>query len=167
MDFLLAIVLIALVVLVTFIYAGFRGAPWVPTKKGDVERFLRLAKLKPDAVLYDLGCGDGRIVRAAATAGARATGFEVSILPYLMARIRLIGSRARVRLRDFWFVNLHDADVIYFFLMPAITEKMKTKLERELKTGAKIISYVWPIDGWTPVTVDSVPRSPNLYVYQR
>lgn len=167
MDFLLVVVVITLVILATFIYAGFRGAPWVPTKNSDVERFLRLADIKPGAVMYDLGCGDGRIVQAAANAGARATGFEVSILPYLMARVRLIGSQARVRFRDFWSMNLHDADVIYFFLMPGIYSKLKTKLENELKPGAKVIAHVWPVDGWTPVMVDIKAGSPKLYVYQR
>lgn len=167
MDFLLVVLIIVLVILATFIYAGFRGAPWVPTKNSDVERFLRLAELKPGAVVYDLGCGDGRIVRAAANVGAQATGFEVSILPYLMARVRLMRSPARVRFRDFWHTDLRDADAVYFFLMPTIVEKMKTKLERELKSGTKVIAYVWPIDGWEPMTVDKKTGSPNLYVYVR
>lgn len=167
MDFLLVVVVIALVILATFIYAGFRGAPWVPTKNGDVERFLHLAELKPGAVVYDLGCGDGRIVRAAANVGAQATGFEVSILPYLMALVRLIGSPARVRFRDFWRADLRDADVVYFFLMPGIYSKLKTKLENELKPGAKVIAYVWPIDGWETVLVDTKTGSPKMYVYKR
>lgn len=167
MDLLFILAIVALIIVASQMYAGFRGAPWVPTKNGDVERFLHLAELKPGAVVYDLGCGDGRIVRAAANVGAQATGFEVSILPYLMALVRLIGSPARVRFRDFWRVNLSDADVIYFFLMPAIVEKMKVKLERELKPGAKVIAYVWPIDGWEPVLVDTKTGSPKMYVYKR
>lgn len=167
MDIQLIVVIATLLILATFIYAGFRGAPWVPTKNGDVERFLRLAELKTDAVVYDLGCGDGRIVRAATTAGARATGFELSLLPYCMAKLRLVGTSGVVRFNDFWRANLRDADVIYFFLMPAIVEKMKVKLERELKPGAKVIAYVWPIDGWEPVLVDTKTGSPKMYVYKR
>lgn len=166
MDLLFILAIVALIIVASQMYAGFRGAPWVPTKNADVERFLRLAELKPDAVVYDLGCGDGRIVRAAANVGAQATGFEVSILPYLMARVRLIGSPARVRFRDFWRVRLGDADVIYFFLMPGIYSKLKTKLENELKPCAKVIAYVWPIDGWEPTVVDKKAGSPNLYVYE-
>ncbi|MEK7102612.1 MAG: hypothetical protein AAB579_01270 [Patescibacteria group bacterium] len=167
MDFLLVVVIIILVILATFIYAGFRGAPWVPTKNGDVERFLRLAELKPGAVVYDLGCGDGRIVRVAAQAGAAATGFELSLLPYCMAKLRLMSTAGQVRFNDFWHADLRDADVVYFFLMPGIYSKLKTKLENELKPGAKVIAYVWPVEGWEPAITDHVSGSPDLHVYVR
>lgn len=168
MDFLFVALVIVLVILLTFIYAGLSGAPWVPTKNGDVERFLRLANIKPGATVYDLGCGDGRIVQAAAQAGAHATGFEISIIPYLLARLRLRGSSARVRFHNFWHADLRDADVVYFFLFPGrIARRLNTKLERELKPGAKAIAFVWPLPEWKPVTVDTQVGSPKMYVYAK
>lgn len=124
----------------------------------------------PGQKMYDLGCGDGRIVCAAAKAGAQAQGFEISLLPYVLARLRayFCGARGNCKIRycDFWNVNLGDADLVYFFLMPKFYIKLKSKLERELKPGTKVIAYVWPIPGWTPVAVDTIKGYPPMYLYK-
>lgn len=161
MDLVFLLVLILVPILATFAYASVSGAPWVPTWRRDVERFLKLAQLKPGERFYDLGCGDGRLVAAAARAGATAIGFECSLLPYILARIRC--SSARVHYRDFWNVDLSDADVVYCFLMPKVYPKLKEKLERECKPGTRIILYVWPMAGWAVDAVDVTPRQPKLY----
>lgn len=162
--------IILFICIATFAYGSFRAAPWVPTWKGDVERFLRLAAIQPGERVYDLGCGDGRLICAAAKAGAQAQGFEVALIPYLLARIRIahmrLGKICKLRYKDFWFADLRDADVVYFFLMPDIFPKLKVKFERELKKGTRVISYVWPIKGWEPCSVDVKERKPNLYLYQ-
>lgn len=166
MDFVLACSLVALPVLGTFAYAGVRGAPWVPTFAADVVRIRRVAALQPGERFFDLGCGDGRIVRAAADAGAHATGFECSLLPYVLAKFR-VGRHGAVRFADFWSANLSDADVVYCYLMPKIYPKLKAKLERECRPGTRIILHVWPMSGWTPMMVDTVPGHPNVFLYQR
>ena len=174
------LLVIALVVFGTFAYAGWRGAPWVPTRASDVVRFKKIARIKPGQKVYDLGCGDGRLLVAAAELGAQAKGYEVSLFPYLLARLKLLFRRlrpsrnisqnlpgkARVFYRDFWFANLHDADLVYFFLMPKIYPRLKAKLEHELKPGARVIAYVWAIPGWQPTIVDQVPNHPKLFVYE-
>ncbi|MBI4434708.1 hypothetical protein HY635_02735 [Candidatus Uhrbacteria bacterium] len=162
MDFVLLLILIP--VLATFAYAGMRGAPWVPTWRRDVERFLKLAQLQPGERFYDLGCGDGRLVRAAADAGAIATGFECSLLPYFLAKPR-VGRRGSVRYNDFWGVNLSDADVVYCFLMPKVYPKLKEKLERECKPGTRVILYVWHMAGWTAEATDDTLGAPKLHRY--
>ncbi len=161
-------VIILLPILATFAYAGVRGAPWVPTWRRDVERFLKLARLKQGDRFYDLGCGDGRLVRAAADAGAIATGFECSLLPYVLAKLR-VGRRGSVRYNDFWNVNLSDADVVYCFLMPKVYTKLKAKIELECRSGTRIILYVWPMEGWTVDERDDTVGAPKLhrYVMQR
>ena len=160
--------LLLLAFVISFAYAGIRAAPWVPLHARDVERVVTLMDLKGGEVVYDIGCGDGRILAAAAEKGAQATGFEVSLLPYLLAQIRrLRGKKFRVRFKDFWWQDLRQADVVFFFLMPKIFPKLKEKLERELKPGARVISYVWPIDGWEPTRVDRREGSPALYLYLR
>ena len=153
------LLLILLAVIVTFAYAGLRGAPWVPTRGHDVGRFLKLADIKPGQKVYDLGCGDGRMVCAAANAGAQAQGFEISLFPYVLAKLRasvarhcvaqclatgIISGSCKISFRDFWNVDLSDADILYFFLMQKCYPKLKEKLERELKPGTKGLSYVWP-----------------------
>lgn len=157
----LLLVLILIPILATFAYASISGAPWVPTWRRDVDRFLKLAQLKSGERFYDLGCGDGRLVAATARVGAIATGFECSILPYVLALIRC-GS-ARVHYRDFWNVDLSDADVVYCFLMPKVYPKLKEKLERECRSGTRVILYVWPMVGWTVDAKDDMLGAPKLY----
>lgn len=165
-----AIIIFIYVLLLTSVYAGWRGAPWVPTRKKDVERFLKLAEIKSGQKMYDLGCGDGRLLCAAAKAGANAQGYELSLFPFILAHIRRLfrkeRSRIKISYRDVWNTNLSDADVVYFFLMPKVYPKLKEKFERELKKGAKVIAYVWPIQEWTPLKVDTSDHRSNIYLYQ-
>lgn len=165
-----AIAVFIFALLLTSAYASWRGAPWVPTRKKDIERFLKLAEIKPGQKMYDLGCGDGRLVCAAGNAGAKAQGFELSLLPFILANIQCLfkkrKSQIKISYRDIWSTNLNDADIIYFFLMPKVYPKLKAKLEKELKKGAKVIAYVWPIKGWIPLKVDTLNDHPNLYLYQ-
>ena len=154
--------------LTTFAYAGFRGAPWVPTRSSDVERLLKLADIKPGQKFYDLGCGDGRTIIAAARQGAVTEGFEISLLPYLIAKMSSVfckDGKVTVKYKDFWNYDLSDADIIYFFLMPKIYPKLRLKLERELRSGTKVVSYAWPIDGWQPVAVGRTENRLPLFLY--
>lgn len=153
-----------LAVVFTFAYAGLRAAPWVPTFARDVARFLRVASLAPGERFYDLGCGDGRLVAAAADAGADAVGYECSLLPYALSWLRP-SARGRVRYRDFWRRDLRDADVVYCFLMPAVLPKLREKLARECAPGTRVISYVWPLEGWEPTHIDVADGQSTLYMY--
>ena len=163
--------ILVFLLLLSSAYANLRGAPWAPTNKKSIERFLRLAKIKSGQKMYDLGCGDGRLVFASARAGAQAKGFELSLFMCLLANIfRLFQKnrkKTKISCQDIWRANLNDADLIYFFLMPKIYPKLKQKFENELKPGTKVVSYVWPITGWEPVKIDVLKGHPNLYLYQR
>jgi len=167
MDYLIVILVFA--VLLSFVYSVARGIGYLPTRSRDVERFLNNAGIMPGDKFYDLGCGDGRMLLAAARMGARAEGFEVSIIPYVLAWINKLASpyRKQVKLtfKDFWFADLSDAKVVYFFLIPRIYPKLKTKLQKELKPGAKVIAYVWPFEGWQPDKVDIVEKQNKIYTY--
>jgi SAM-dependent methyltransferase len=163
--------LIVFIFALSFLYASWRAAPWVPMRANDVARVIALAKLKEGEIFYDLGSGDGRTILAAAQTGARAEGFEISLLPYLIAKIREIfisdKNKPQTHFKDFWHVDLSRADVVYIFLMPAIREKMKQKMERELRPGARVICYVWPMLGWPEAAVDDLPGRPKLRLYVR
>ncbi|MBT4850219.1 class I SAM-dependent methyltransferase [Candidatus Parcubacteria bacterium] len=134
----------------------------------DIKTILDLADVKKDDKVYDLGCGDGKVVFAAADRGAKAEGLEISVLPYLIANARKIISRnkAKISFKDFWMTDLSDADLVYFFLIPRIYPKLKTKLEKDLKPGAKVIAYVWPIEGWEPTKVEKREKGPAIYLYE-
>jgi len=168
----LILVLFIFLLAVTFAWAGYKAAPWVPTRKCDVERFLRLADIKPTERMYDLGCGDGRLTGVASKAGAGAVGFEISLFPYFIAKIRGLflkrnhgAGKYTIKFHDFWKADLSDADIVHFFLMPKIYPKLKKKFEKELKKGCKVIAYVWPIDGWTPSEVSKHDKKPDIYLY--
>ncbi|MBL7058229.1 hypothetical protein ISS03_02725 [Patescibacteria group bacterium] len=155
--------------LVSFAYACLKGAPWVPTWNGDMQRFLELADIKKGQKMYDLGCGDGRLVCIAANAGAKAVGFEISIFPYLLACFRVIFSRTpncKIQFKNFWQVDLGDADIVYFFLMPKFYPRLKEKLEKELRVGTKVIAYSWAIEGWVPLKKSTHQNKVNMYLYE-
>ena len=157
------------ILLLTFAYGAVRGAPYVPTWGSDVNRFLKRVGNIHSKKVYDLGCGDGRLVVAAARRGADAVGYEVSCIPYILARIRVLFASARsvhIRFRDFWFEDISDADVVYVFLMQKVYPKLKAKCEKELRPGTIVVLYVWPMDGWEPVAVDEAEGQPNLYIYK-
>jgi SAM-dependent methyltransferase len=133
----------------TFAYAGLRGAPWLPTKAQDIERMFAAVEIKRGQVFYDLGCGDGRLLLLAAEKGATCVGYEVSLLPYISAQLRRIFSKHRNRIKivfgDLWFADFSRADIVYVFLQPQHMEKLKRKLQNEMKRGCVAVSYCWPL----------------------
>lgn len=135
---------------------------------------LKLAKVAANDVVYDLGCGDGRIVIAAARDhGARAVCVDID--PRRIRESRANAERAGVAERvtfltqDFFHSELSDATVVTLFLWPDINEKLCPKLWRELKAGTRIVSYVHSMGYWRPfdqVNVEAAygPRKVFLWV---
>jgi SAM-dependent methyltransferase len=161
--------LVVLVILLSAAYGGLRAAIWVPMYERDVERVVAHSDIHAGCVFYDLGCGDGRVIEAAAARGARAIGYEVSVLPFILAYIRKLSSPYRknitLRFGDFWFAQLSDADVVHVFLMEKVYPKLKQKIERECNSGTRVLVYVWPIVGWKADMVSDVEGSPKVYRY--
>jgi SAM-dependent methyltransferase len=142
-----------ILLLIPTIMALINGAPFVPTPMDAVERILLLAKIKSGEKVYDIGCGDGRMVYLAAKEyGADATGFELSPLVYVIARIRHFfwRSKAKIHFANFKRRDLSGADVIVCYLLPETLTRLQEKLDKEVKKGARIISYAFPIGNWTP-----------------
>lgn len=161
-------ILILIIILGSFAYASLRAIGWVPIWSKDVKNVIKLADIKEGEKFCDLGCGEGKVVVAAGRAGAKATGYEISILFYIIAKIRSWFSRGKVKIRfkDFWLIDLSDMDIVFFFLIPKIYPKMKTKLQKELKPGARVIAYVWPFDDWEPEQVIKRDKAPAIYLYK-
>lgn len=152
-------------------YAGMQGAPWVPTWKKDLKRIERLAALQPSETFVELGCGNGRVCRAMKKEQPEATveGIELSLLPYGIGWLQswFAGARVRHRFGNVFKHDLSPYDVVYLFLMPATYEKIRSKLERELKPGARVVTYVWPMPGWEEDALDMMEGQPNLFLYRR
>ncbi|MEK7173121.1 MAG: class I SAM-dependent methyltransferase [Patescibacteria group bacterium] len=174
MDWLLyALLLLILIPLISYAYASFSFAPWVPCWRKDLKRIFKLANLRAGEIFYDLGCGSGQVVLSAARQfKARAVGIELALPLYLICQgKRLLGQPANVQFKwkNLFSENLSNADAVYFFGMPySIAAKLKLKLERELKPGARVISYVFPIPGWQPVMIDKpTPKDAAIYLYTK
>ncbi len=146
-------ILLLLVVfcLLTVAWASASLAPWLPTRKRDFGRICRLARFRPGEIFYDLGCGDGRLL---AYAGRRyevnAIGLELSLPFYLLCACRrLLGlaGGARFKFRDLYRENLSGADVVYIFAQSRrkLRGRLIEKLKNELKPGARVITYVFPV----------------------
>ena len=84
------IYVIVFIFALTFLYASWRAAPWLPMRAPDLERVMRLAGMKEGEIFYDLGAGDGRTLFATAELGASAEGFEISLLPYLITKVKIL-----------------------------------------------------------------------------
>jgi len=150
--------------------------PYVPTPQEIVDQMLELAKVTRDDTVYDLGSGDGRIVITAAQKfGARAVGIEINPDLYLRssARIKELGlnDQARIICEDIFNVSIHRATVVTLYLLTALNEKLRPKMERELTSGTRIVSHDFQVPGWNPEKVVEVTSrngiGHKLYLYVR
>jgi SAM-dependent methyltransferase len=159
----LAVSVLAAAVLLSSLLSYMFGAPWVPTPKKTVRRMLEMAEVRRGEILYDLGSGDGRIVKEAARGfGASATGVEISPLWVLWGRLATLG-RARIVWANLFSVDLTEADVVTLYLWQGTNDRLKAKLEKELKTGSRIVSHAFTFDGWTPEKTDEKLK---IYLYR-
>jgi len=148
-----------------------QGALFTPTASVRIKTFLDAVPTSPQELLVDLGCGDGRVLRAARRRyGVRALGFEVNALAYCTARILSFGMKGvQIRWRNFWSMNLWDADVVFCYLFPDVMKRLATKLEAELRPGAQVVSCNFSVPGWNPVKVvrpDSACHGDPIYIYR-
>jgi len=128
---------------------------------------LVLADLKPGEVFFDLGAGDGRtVIMAAKEFGARAVGVELreDLAKKALSTVHEEGLQYRVTIvnGDIFNVDLTSADVIFLYLTTSANEKIKPKLEAELKKGVRVVSHDYEIVGWKPVKVDNFCENPKL-----
>lgn len=134
------------------------GAAYTPTPKSKVRLAMELAKVGPNDIFYDLGCGTGTVLIEAKKRGAKVVGIEIDPLRWLICKLRLRGSE--IILGNMYNIHINDATVVFIYQWPSVNEKLKLKLESELKSGTRVISYQWEIKGWKPSAIID-----NLYLY--
>lgn len=145
------------------------AAPFFPSTKAVMRRAMKEADLKPGEVFYDLGAGTGTsLIIADKEFGARAVGFEINILPYLIAKIKIFifRSHAKMFFRSLFNENFRTVDVVFCFLLPRTMEKLEPKLKSELKPGARLIAYTFPLPNMKPEKVFPIHKGWNIFVYQ-
>jgi tRNA G37 N-methylase Trm5 len=149
-------------------------APYVPSPQAVVDKMLEVAEPKAGEVLYDLGCGDGRIPITAARQ-FKASGVCVELSEDLAARARenikqhgLEGSVTVIH-GNLLEVDLKPADIVTLYLLTSSNERLRPTLEKSLKPGARVISHDFQMRGWKPNridTVDATGRTHTIYVYR-
>jgi SAM-dependent methyltransferase len=149
-------------------------APFVTSPQPIIDRMLEIANLKSGEMLYDLGCGDGRILVAAVKKfGAKAVGVEMSEPLVKQAKNNLqsqgIQDQARVIQGDMMLVDVSGAQVVALYLLTDTNELLKPKLEKELKAGSRVVSLEFKVRGWKPARVEKIEahhRPYTVYLYE-
>ncbi len=127
---------------------------FVPTPQRVIDALLRLAHVTRNDVVYDLGCGDGRIVVSAARLGARSVGIDIDPqrIREAQARIRKagMGRRATVIQGDLFEADIGEATVVTLYLLSSLNQKLRPKLLAELRPGTRIVSLGFDMGDWKP-----------------
>jgi len=135
-------------------------APYVPTPQIVVDRMLQLAQVTKADVIYDLGCGDGRIpITAAKNYGARGVGVDID--PQRIAEANANAKQAGVshlvtfKLQDAMTTDVSEATVVTLYLLSASNLRLRPILTKQLKPGARIVSHAFSMGDWQPDKVDT------------
>jgi SAM-dependent methyltransferase len=160
-----AVALVGVLVLgIGAISAGQAAAPaqnlgqpdviYVPTRQTVVDAMLKVANVKAGDVLYDLGCGDGRIPVSAAKLGARAVCVDIDPRRIAEANENVkknnVGDRVTVLNQNLFGTDISEATVVSLYLLPSLNLKLRPTLWRTLKPGTRIVSHDFDMGDWKP-----------------
>lgn len=151
----------ALVFMVYTLYAMFKGAPYVPLARENVTTMIQTADLQPTDIFFDLGSGDGRLLRAASPLVKECVGIEINPLLYYWSKFLCRRYKnITVKRQDLWTVDMRAADVVSLFFIAHKMDKLGIKLNEELKPGARVVSY-----GFKFTTLQPARRNGKVCLY--
>jgi len=165
-------ILVIFIILINFAWAGISAAPWLPSRKKDLKRILKLADVKKNDVVYDLGSGDGRwlFYFAKSSPAKEVRGFEISLLLFIVSWIKKLFRgypQVKISYKSLYKAPLNLADVVICFLMPKSMKNLLPKLEKEMRPGAKLISYAFSLPGKTPEIIEKNEKNDIvIYLYR-
>ena len=145
--------------------------PHIPTPEDIIPQMLRMASVKPDELVYDLGSGDGRLVIAA----ARDFGVELRmrLVKECRRKVREMGLAGRVKItsKNFKRVSLRKADVLALYLSSYTLNLLTPKFTKELRSGVRIVNFDYPVPDWKPTREAEVTpvgwKKPHpIYLYE-
>lgn len=159
--------LILLLIIIIGLVVFSPGGVWFPTSRKHIRRMLEMAELKPGELVYDLGCGDGRVlIIAAKEFGAKGVGIEVDPLRFRIARwkVRRAGLEDRIELIQGTFnkQDISPADVVTLYLVQQMINRLAPRLVRELRPGTRLVSNTFIIPG---LKVSRYDRQGDLRLY--
>lgn len=156
--------LLGLAVLFCFGFVLLVGAPYLPTLRPQVHAALELANVKPGHTLIELGCGDGKVLIAAAQVGVQAIGYELNPILAFIAWVRTRHYRQHVRIiwGDFWHASWPEADAIFTFLLPKYMNKLDKKITQYSYRPVKLVSFAFAVPDRAPAAEE---RGVFLYEY--
>ena len=133
---------------------------FVPTRELVIDAMLKTANVGPNDVVYDLGCGDGRIVVAAAKLGARAVGIDIDPQRIKEANENAakngVAGKVDFRLGDLFEADIREATVVTLYLLPSLNVKLRPRLMEQLRPGTRIVSHDFDMGDWAPEQTISV-----------
>jgi cyclopropane fatty-acyl-phospholipid synthase-like methyltransferase len=148
-----------------------RDVVFVPTREAVANAMVKLAGIGKNDVVYDLGCGDGALVIAAAKAGARVVGVDIDPerIKEATAKVREAGVQDRVTLirGDIFDPNIKigEANVVMLYLLPSLNEKLMPRLKTELKPGSRVVSHAFLMGStWPPEKTEEVDNA-SIYFW--
>lgn len=154
---------------------GKKFAPYVVTPEHAVDRMLEMANLKPGETLFDLGCGDGRIlITAVQKYQVKAVGIEISghLAKSAAEKVKKEGLQDRIKIihGDFMKQDLSSANVVTLYLETTANDALRPNLEQFLKPNTRVVSYDYPIPGWKEMGTAEAKGgrgfSHTIYLYQ-
>ena len=146
-------------------------APFVGSPRDVVEKMLEIVEPKSGEILYDMGSGDGRVlIMAAKKFGINCIGIELrdDLVSRTKEEIKRLNLERKIQITndDFFKIDISDADVVFLYLTTLANEKLRPKLEKELKGGVRVISHDYEIRGWIPTKVfKDEPDGHIIYFY--
>lgn len=154
---------IVIIFLIRELISGWSRAPFIPSSRASIRSVLQHITFPPQALVVDLGAGDGRFLRAVRRAYPHATvkGFELSWTAYMVTHVVNLFSRYPVRtvLQDMLTADIRNVDVVFCFLLPRDLVKLQRKLQTELPPHAIVISNTFSFSDWQPRTTLSVQQT--------
>lgn len=134
--------ILLILIFVSFALIVAVGAPFVPTKKGQLEKLFEHIKLRRGSGLIDLGSGDGRVLALARKQGYKPLGYELNPILAFYSMLRLgKNGKNMVKIKSYWAADISRADMIFIFSAQPYMNRLLKKLENELKPGSIAVSY--------------------------